>query len=82
MEIYKSIKKHSEPPVSLLGQLYWREFYYAVAAVTPDYHRMQGNPVCLQIDWWCQDNTKDPRHPEAEHHLKAWTHGQTGDFHF
>jgi cryptochrome len=78
LEIYGEIKKHSQPPVSLMGQLYWREFYYAVAAVTPDYHKMKGNPVCLQIDWKCADGTVDPKHPEAEEHLKAWTEARTG----
>lgn len=78
MEIYSQVKNHSEPPVSLLGQLYWREFYYAIAAVVPDYHKMEGNPVCLQIDWWCKEGSNDPENPLATQHLEAWANGQTG----
>jgi len=37
--------------VSLLGQLLWREFYYAAAAHTPNYHQKEGNPICKQIPW-------------------------------
>ena len=37
-EVY-SHGKHSEPPVSLLGQLYWREFFYAVGYNTPNHHQ-------------------------------------------
>uniref|UniRef100_A0A182YN81 Photolyase/cryptochrome alpha/beta domain-containing protein n=1 Tax=Anopheles stephensi TaxID=30069 RepID=A0A182YN81_ANOST len=60
-------QKHSQPPVSLIGQIMWREFYYCVAAVTPNFDKMVGNGVCMQIDW---DTNKD--------HLEAWTHGRTG----
>ena len=51
LQIYKEKKTHSKPPVSLLGQLLWREFYYAAAAHTPNYHQKEGNPICKQIDW-------------------------------
>uniref|UniRef100_A0A182STQ4 FAD_binding_7 domain-containing protein n=1 Tax=Anopheles maculatus TaxID=74869 RepID=A0A182STQ4_9DIPT len=60
-------QKHSQPPVSLIGQIMWREFYYCVAAVTPNFDKMVGNSVCMQIDW---DTNKE--------HLEAWTHGRTG----
>jgi len=30
MQVYKQAKKHSQPPVSLEGQLLWREFFYTV----------------------------------------------------
>ena len=53
--------KHSQPPVSLHGQLLWREFFYTVAAVTPNFDRMVGNSVCKQIPW--------KSNPE---HLAAW----------
>ncbi|TRY67619.1 hypothetical protein TCAL_02907 [Tigriopus californicus] len=59
--------KHSQPPVSLVGQLLWREFYYVVAADTPHFDRMKGNPLCKQIPW--DDN------PE---YLKAWSEARTG----
>lgn len=53
--------KHSEPPVSLHGQLLWREFFYTTAVGIPNFNRMEGNPHCVQVDW---DNN-----PE---HLAAW----------
>lgn len=41
---------HTKPPVSLIGQLMWREFYYVVGAVTPNFDRMVGNPICCQVN--------------------------------
>uniref|UniRef100_A0A182NGQ8 Photolyase/cryptochrome alpha/beta domain-containing protein n=1 Tax=Anopheles dirus TaxID=7168 RepID=A0A182NGQ8_9DIPT len=60
-------QKHSQPPVSLIGQIMWREFYYCAAAATPNFDKMVGNSVCMQVDW---DTNKE--------HLEAWTHGRTG----
>ncbi|XP_043079568.1 cryptochrome circadian regulator 4 isoform X2 [Puntigrus tetrazona] len=60
-------KNHSLPPVSLQGQVLWREFFYTVASSTPNFTKMRGNPICLQIDWY-QD-------PEA---LEKWRTAQTG----
>ncbi|XP_062121116.1 cryptochrome-2 [Drosophila sulfurigaster albostrigata] len=59
--------KHSKPPVSLVGQLLWREFYYTAAAAEPNFDRMLGNTYCIQIAW-----------NEQPDHLAAWTHGRTG----
>jgi len=59
--------KHSQPPVSLHGQLLWREFYYCAAASTPNFSRMEDNPVCRQIPW---DKDEDK--------LAAWTEARTG----
>nr|AXE72850.1 6-4 photolyase [Chlamydomonas sp. ICE-L] len=76
LQIYKEQKKHSEPPVSLRGQLLWREFFYTVGAHTPNFSHMVGNTVCRQIDWRHQDAaTADS---EAEQHLAAWKAGRTG----
>ena len=41
--------KHSQPPVSLLGQLYWREFYYTCAYNNENFAQMEGNPICKQV---------------------------------
>ncbi len=41
----------SQPPTSLVGQLLWREFYYTSAFCCRNYDRMEGNPICRQIDW-------------------------------
>lgn len=66
-EILQKYPKHSKPPVSLVGQLIWREFYYAAATGVENFDRMRGNSICYQIPW--QKNEK---------YLKAWTYGQTG----
>lgn len=58
---------HSQPPVSLLGQLYWREFYYVAGAAEPNFHKMVDNKVCRQIPWEKNDRL-----------LNRWAHGQTG----
>ncbi|KAM6044344.1 cryptochrome-2-like isoform 1-T2 [Chlamydotis macqueenii] len=65
--IYAQAKHHSLPPVSLQGQLLWREFFYTVASATPNFTRMAGNPICLQISWY----------QDAER-LHKWKTAQTG----
>lgn len=45
------IKKKSNPPLSLHGQLLWREFFYTAASNNPRFDQMVGNPVCVQIPW-------------------------------
>ena len=60
-------KKASQPPVSLHGQLLWREFFYLQGATTPNFDRMVGNPKCRQIPW---DNN--------EEYMRAWKEGRTG----
>ncbi|XP_041976072.1 cryptochrome-1 [Aricia agestis] len=59
--------KHTMPPVSLMGQLMWREFYYTAGAGTKNFDKMVGNAVCTQIPWG-----------KNEAHLKAWAGGKTG----
>jgi cryptochrome len=53
--IYKKQKTYSKPPVSLHGQLLWREYFYLCSAVTPNFDKMVGNPMCRQIDWDCDE---------------------------
>ena len=65
-DIYRGAK-HSQPPVSLHGQLLWREFFYTVGANTANFDRMEGNAICRQIPW-----DEDPGK------LKAWSEGRTG----
>lgn len=67
-EIY-AIKKgnHTKPPVSLLGQLYWREFFYCASVHVSNFDTMKGNPICKQIEWNSNDEF-----------LKAWEYGKTG----
>ena len=67
ISVYKEVKKHSQPPVSLLGQLYWREWFYLNGFGIPNFDKMVGNPICVQIDW-----------KENKEHLNAWKNAQTG----
>nr|WJN01328.1 cryptochrome 2 [Pachycrepoideus vindemmiae] len=65
-DLYKKIKK-TIPPLSLHGQLLWREFFYCAATKNPNFDRMHGNPICVQIPW--------DKNVEA---LAKWANGQTG----
>lgn len=58
---------HTLPPVSLLGQLMWREFYYTAGTGTENFDKMVGNPLCMQIPWG-----------KNNENLKAWAEGKTG----
>ncbi|XP_072015096.1 cryptochrome-1-like [Amphiura filiformis] len=66
-DVYREKKNYTKPPVSLEGQLLWREFFYTAAAGTPNFHQMVDNPVCLQLPW---DNNTE--------FLEAWKYGRTG----
>ncbi|XP_027017763.1 cryptochrome-1b isoform X2 [Tachysurus fulvidraco] len=66
-DLYRKVKKNSAPPLSLYGQLLWREFFYTVATNSPRFDKMEGNPICVQIPW--------DRNPEA---LAKWAEGKTG----
>jgi len=67
VEIYSGAKKHTAPPVSLEGQLLWREFFYTIGATSPNFDRMEGNPICRQIPWEMD-----------EERFKAWQEARTG----
>ena len=43
--------KKAHPPLSLHGQVLWREFFYCAATNNPNFDRMAGNPICVQIPW-------------------------------
>ncbi|EES04723.1 hypothetical protein BDA96_04G093500 [Sorghum bicolor] len=66
-DVYKSVRNHTKPPVSLIGQLLWRDFFYTVSYGTPNFDRMKGNKICKQIPW-----------SENEELFVAWRDGQTG----
>ncbi|XP_026764725.1 cryptochrome-1-like [Galleria mellonella] len=65
-ELYKRVKQVC-PPLSLHGQILWREFFYCAATRNPNFDRMEGNPICVQIPW--------EKNHEA---LAKWASGQTG----
>lgn len=66
-ELYMKVRKRCTPPLSLFGQLLWREFFYTAATNNPNFDRMDGNPTCVQIPW--------DQNPEA---LAKWAEGRTG----
>ncbi|XP_041651051.1 cryptochrome-2 [Cheilinus undulatus] len=66
-ELYMKLRKRCSPPLSLFGQLLWREFFYTAATNNPNFDRMDGNPICVQIPW--------DQNPEA---LAKWAEGRTG----
>ncbi|RXN11017.1 cryptochrome-1-like isoform X2 [Labeo rohita] len=66
-DLYRKVKKNSVPPLSLYGQLLWREFFYTAATNNPHFDKMEFNPICVQIPW--------DRNPEA---LAKWAEGRTG----
>ncbi|XP_023004842.1 (6-4)DNA photolyase [Cucurbita maxima] len=66
-DIYINVKGHTTPPVSLVGQLLWREFFYTAAFGTPNFDRMKDNKICKQIPW------KDDNEL-----LAAWRDARTG----
>lgn len=78
LQIERKNKKHSMPPVSLRGQVLWREFYYLCASGVPGYAHMKDNQLCLQTEWRCRDGWHDANDPVAEQHLLKWSKGQTG----
>jgi cryptochrome len=67
-DVYRSGDgKHAKPPVSLHGQLLWREFFYLNGHAVPNFDKMVDNPICRQIPWG-----DDPAL------LAAWEEGRTG----
>uniref|UniRef100_A0A672HWJ8 Cryptochrome-1-like n=1 Tax=Salarias fasciatus TaxID=181472 RepID=A0A672HWJ8_SALFA len=60
-------RKNSSPPLSLYGQLLWREFFYTAATNNPRFDKMEGNPICVRIPW--------DKNPEA---FAKWAEAKTG----
>lgn len=65
--VLKEEKKHTKPPESLLGQLYWREFFYCNAFGIKGFESMKKNRICLQVPW-----------DESSELLNAWKEARTG----
>lgn len=49
-DLYKKIKK-AQPPLSLYGQILWREFFYCAATRNANFDKMEGNTICVQVPW-------------------------------
>ncbi|CAH0483066.1 unnamed protein product [Peronospora belbahrii] len=76
-------KKASAPPVSLDGQLLWREFYHCHGRANPYFDKMEESRTCLQVNWrWHtipekeKDMTDDDKLARTQ--FEAWKNGQTG----
>ena len=41
-----------EVPYAITGQLIWREYFYCMSVNNPKYNCMEGNSICLNIDWY------------------------------
>eukprot|EP01035_Chromulina_nebulosa_P017095 gene17095-22608_t len=67
LTIYSSLSTHSSPPVSLHGQLLWREFFYLSSYTTINFDKMEGNAKCRQIPWSRDFDI-----------IEKWKLGQTG----
>ncbi|EDU39569.1 PhrB Deoxyribodipyrimidine photolyase [Pyrenophora tritici-repentis] len=81
--------KASQPPVSLTGQLLFRDMYFgAQAALGYSFGQTYNNPNCRFIPWHLPSkiDTKSGLitgeymvdNAEAEAHFQRWKHGQTG----
>lgn len=67
INIITSQRAHTDPPVSLKGQLLWREFFYLAAFYIPHFDSMEKNCKCVQIPF-----NRD------EQVIRSWRMGQTG----
>ena len=56
-QVYATVKSHSQPPVSLVGQLLWREFFYlvsleVVASISNHHSRFIWRESPIDFDSW------------------------------
>ncbi|KAL8561485.1 hypothetical protein ACOMHN_011167 [Nucella lapillus] len=66
-QAFKEVCRTEEVPYSVTGQLIWREYFYCMSVNNPRYNRMEGNPICLDIDWY-----------RDQEQFELWSKGQTG----
>ncbi|KAG7393356.1 Cryptochrome-2 [Phytophthora pseudosyringae] len=83
----RAIQRHREkvsvPPVSLIGQLLWREFYHCHGRANPYFDKMEESPTCLQVNWryhTIPENEEDMADDDklACSQFEAWRDGRTG----
>lgn len=67
IEIENKYKTHTKPPVSLVGQLLWRDFFTTVGYLTDNFGQIKQNPICKQIKW-----DSNPLY------FNAWKNSKTG----
>lgn len=66
-DTYDKLKTVKPFSVSVVGQLYWREYFYTMSIDNIHFNKMEGNPICLQIPWYNE--------PEK---FEKWSMGKTG----
>jgi cryptochrome len=70
-DIYiKSKKDCTQPPVSLHGQILWREFFYSCGSHIQNFDKMKGSGIARQIPWRTDET--------ASKDFQKWADGQTG----
>ncbi len=82
-QVLREIPKHTIPPVSLMGQIYWREFFYLNSYARKNFHTMKDNNSCKEVDWYLNEfpnsnKNKSQEEKNAEENYKAWKEGNTG----
>ncbi|XP_059155704.1 cryptochrome-1-like [Physella acuta] len=66
-KVYSEVHPNTAVPSGITCQLIWREYFYCMSVNNPNYNKMIGNPICLNIDWY-----------ENDDQLEKWTLGKTG----
>lgn len=78
----KKGKKIAPEPMNLIGQLKFRDMYFAAQyAVGDAFQREEGNPVVRVIDWYLPSDGKggyEVDNEEAEQWFIRWKEGRTG----
>ncbi|KAF6102847.1 cryptochrome circadian regulator 2 [Phyllostomus discolor] len=60
-DLYKKVKRNSTPPLSLFGQLLWREFFYTAATNNPSIYEPWNAPESIQKAAKCIIGVDYPR---------------------
>jgi len=55
MDTYTKINLGTVGSYNIVSQLIWREFFYTQSYDNPNYEKMEGNPICVQIPWYSDD---------------------------
>ncbi|XP_054284471.1 cryptochrome-1 [Macrosteles quadrilineatus] len=72
-DLYSTIHHgHEAACENITGQLVWREYFYTMSLGNPNYDRVEGNSICLDIPW---RNSQDKTTREM---MERWRQGKTG----
>ena len=68
MDAWNEVNEDGPPgSYTIVSQLIWREFFYAMSANNPFYGEMERNPICINVPWYTN-----------QQHLDAYLSGNTG----